>query len=204
MPAVENRGEGFFLKFDTQAVDAWRASPSVQDREASLKAGFQAWLKDRQVPAGEYPGVAYVMLHSLAHLLMSAISLECGYPSSSLRERIYAPVPGSAGMTGCYGILIYTSSSDAQGTLGGLVQAARELRRHLVRACQLGTLCANDPVCSSHTPGEGAVEQLAGSACHGCLYIAETSCEQFNRYLDRSLVVSTIEQLNCEFFKLPS
>lgn len=204
MPAVENRGEGFFLKFGTDAVDAWRSSPAVKEREALLKAGFQAWLKERQMPAGEYPGSAYVMLHSLAHLLISAISLECGYPSSSLRERIYAPVPGSTGMTGNYGILIYTSSSDAQGTLGGLVQAARELRRHLARALQLGALCANDPVCSSHIPGHGAVEQLAGSACHGCLYIAETSCEQLNRYLDRSLVVSTIEQLSCEFFQMPA
>ena len=204
MPAVENRGEGLFLKFRAEAVDDWRARPEVQAREAALKAGFEAWLKDRQVPAGEYPGAAYVLLHSLAHLLISAVSLECGYPSSSLRERIYAPVPGSTGMTGCYGILIYTSSSDAQGTLGGLVQAARDLRRHLARACQLGTLCSNDPVCSSHTPGHGSVEQLAGSACHGCLYIAETSCEQMNRYLDRSLVVSTIEQLGCEFFKIPA
>ena len=42
------------------------------------------------------------------------------------------------------------------------------------------------------------------SACHGCLYISETSCEQFNRYLDRSLVVSTIERLGCEFFTLPA
>ena len=204
MPAVENRGEGLFLKFHADAVDAWRTSPAVQARESSLKAGFDAWLKDRQVPAGEYPGSAYVLLHSLAHLLISAVSLECGYPSSSLRERIYAPNRNSPGMTGCYGILIYTSSSDAQGTLGGLVQAARDLRRHLARACQMGTLCSNDPVCSSHTPGKGSVEQLAGSACHGCLYIAETSCEQMNRYLDRSLVVSTIEQLGCEFFKMPA
>ncbi len=201
MPAVENRGEGFFLKFDADAVDAWRTSPAVLARETVLKAGFSAWLKDRDISAGDYPGAAYVMLHSVAHLLMTAISLECGYPSSSLRERIYAPVPGSTGLTGCYGILIYTSSSDAQGTLGGLVEAAREVHRHLARACQLGLLCANDPVCSSHTPEQGAVEQLAGSACHGCLYIAETSCEQFNCYLDRSLVVPTIEHLGCEFFQ---
>lgn len=204
MPAVENRGEGFFLKFRAEDVDEWRAKPAVQEREAALKEGFHAWLKTREVPAGEYPGAPYVLLHSLAHMLITAISLECGYPSSSLRERIYAPVPGSAGMTGCYGILIYTSSSDAQGTLGGLVHAARELRRHLTRACQLGNLCSNDPVCSSHTPGHGAVEQLSGSACHGCLYIAETSCEQSNRYLDRSLVVATIEHLGCEFFQLPA
>jgi hypothetical protein len=121
-----------------------------------------------------------------------------------LRERIYAPVAGGSDMSDCYGILIFTGSSDAQGTLGGLVHAARDLKRHLIRACQLGSLCSNDPVCSSHTPGQGSVEQLSGSACHGCLYISETSCEQFNRYLDRSLVVSTIDRLGCQFFDIPA
>jgi hypothetical protein len=33
---------------------------------------------------------------------------------------------------------------------------------------------------------------LEGAACHGCLFVAESSCERFNRYLDRSLVVPTL------------
>jgi hypothetical protein len=204
MPAVENRGEGLFIQFRKEAVEAWLAKTAVQQRSEALEAGFDVWLQDRAGSKITFPGVAYMMLHSLSHLLITAISLECGYPASSLRERIYAPSPGNAEMTGCYGILIFTGSSDAQGTLGGLVYAARDIRRHLLRACQLGTLCSNDPVCSSHTPGQGSSEQLSGSACHGCLYISETSCEQFNRYLDRSLVVSTIERLGCEFFTLPA
>ena len=112
-------------------------------------------------------------------------------------------MPGKDEMKGCYGILIFTGSSDAQGTLGGLVHAARDIRRHLTRACQLGTLCSNDPVCSSHKPGHNSGEELSGAACHGCLYISETSCEQFNRYLDRSLVISTIDRLGCEFLQPP-
>jgi hypothetical protein len=201
MPAVENRGEGIFLQFRKEAMEAWLAKKEVLTRNDQLKAGFDAWLQEHQGMQMNFPGLAYIMLHSVAHLLVTAISLECGYPASSLRERIYAPIPGRPEMSGAYGILIFTGSSDAQGTLGGLVYAARDIRRHLARACQLATLCSNDPVCSSHTPGHGSVEQLSGSACHGCLYISETSCEQFNRYLDRSLVVSTIEQLGCEFFK---
>lgn len=200
IPAIENRGEGVFLQFRKEAIEEWLAREKVQHRTDQLQAGFDAWLKDHPGVQVTFPGTAYVMLHSLAHLLITAISLECGYPASSLRERIYAPIPGRAEMTGCYGILLFTGSSDAQGTLGGLVYAARDIKRHLSRACQLATLCSNDPVCSSHIPGHGSVEQLSGSACHGCLYISETSCEQFNRYLDRSLVVSTIEQLGCEFF----
>ncbi|MBM3793881.1 MAG: DUF1998 domain-containing protein [Acidobacteria bacterium] len=204
MPAAENRGEGFFIQFRPEAIKAWLDRPEVQARSAALEGGFNAWLHDHSGVKVTFPGAAYVMLHSLAHLLITAISLECGYPASSLRERIYAPVAGGSDMSDCYGILIFTGSSDAQGTLGGLVHAARDLKRHLLRACQLGFLCSNDPVCSSHTPGHGSVEQLSGSACHGCLYISETSCEQFNRYLDRSLVVSTIDRLGCQFFDIPA
>jgi hypothetical protein len=204
MPVVENRGEGFFIQFRKEAIEEWeQKKPDVKARKETLAAGFQAWLKDHPDIKAPFPGIAYMMLHSLSHLLITAISLECGYPASSLRERIYAPNPKNAEMNGCYGILIFTGSSDAQGTLGGLVHAARDIRRHITRACQLGMLCSNDPVCSSHTPGQGSVEQLSGSACHGCLYISETSCEQWNRYLDRSLIVSTIERLGCEFFQPP-
>ena len=61
------------------------------------------------------------MLHSLAHMLMTSIALECGYPASSLRERVYAG-------EGRYGILIYTGASDSEGTLGGLVDTWPPLR----------------------------------------------------------------------------
>jgi hypothetical protein len=41
---------------------------------------------------------------------------------------------------------------------------------------------------------------LSGAACHGCLYIGETTCERMNDFLDRSLVVPTVEGLGAEFF----
>ncbi len=70
-------------------------------------------------------GAAYVMLHSLSHMLINAISLECGYPASSIKERIYAnPDDG-------YGILLYTAGADSYGTLGGLASAARSLDHFL-------------------------------------------------------------------------
>src|SRR5581483_8809091 len=135
------------------------------------------------------------LLHTVSHLLLTAVSLECGYPASSVRERVYA---GESG----YGVLLYTGSPDAEGTLGGLVEAGRHINRHLKAALELGRLCSNDPVCAQHDPPnrhEGRF--LLGAACHGCLLIAETSCEQFNDFLDRALVVSTVENLGAEFFK---
>jgi hypothetical protein len=137
------------------------------------------------------------MLHSFSHLLITAVSLECGYPASSIRERIYA-LP-SAG----YGVLLYTGASDSEGTLGGLVEVGRHIHEHIHKALDMGEFCSNDPVCAEHEP-ENKHERrfLQGAACHGCLLIAETSCEQHNDFLDRALVVPTLENLGVEFFHL--
>jgi hypothetical protein len=193
LPAVENRGEGLFLQFSNQIIEQWLNRPAVQERGRQLLAGFDLWKAEHEGTSRQFPGVPYYMLHSLAHLVLTAISLECGYPASSIRERIYAA-------TGRYGILIYTGSSDAEGTLGGLVLAGRETRRHLLRALEMGWLCSNDPVCAFHVPAQHDHQPLLGSACHGCLLISETSCEQRNDFLDRALVVPTLEVLGCDLF----
>jgi hypothetical protein len=193
VPAVENRGEGLFLQFDTQAIDDWVKRPKVAARGEALLAGFTLWQRDHPQSKRVFPGLPYVLLHSLSHLLMTAMSLECGYPASSLRERVYA-------MPGRYGVLIYTGSSDSEGTLGGLIQAGRDLRRHMRRALELGALCSNDPICAYHRPANHNHQMLNGAACHGCMLVAETSCEQRNEFLDRALVVPTVEALGCEFF----
>ena len=193
LPAVENRGEGVFLQFRPDAVDAWLARESVQQRDSELQAGFQMWLAEHEGSNRQYPGLPFFMLHSLSHLLLMAVSLECGYPASSLRERVYA-TPGR------YGILLYTGSPDAEGTLGGLVEESRRVAYHIRRALNMGSLCSNDPVCAFHRPRQHDHQPLLGSACHGCLLVSETSCEQRNDFLDRSLVVSTVEGLGAAFF----
>jgi hypothetical protein len=77
----------------------------------------------QEVDKVKFPGLPYVMLHSLSHLLITAVSLECGYAASSIRERIYA---GEAG----YGILLYTGSAGSEGTLGGLVEVGKRIEYH--------------------------------------------------------------------------
>ncbi|MDE0555329.1 MAG: hypothetical protein OXI24_13995, partial [Candidatus Poribacteria bacterium] len=102
---------------------------------------------------------------------------------------------------GGYGILIYTGSSDSEGTLGGLVETGRRFAEHLRRALRDNLLCSNDPVCAEHTPDtsyEG--RPLQGAACHGCLLISETSCEQRNDFLDRAVVVPTVSTPDAAFF----
>jgi hypothetical protein len=196
LPAVENRGEGIFIQFRKADIDAWLGRPEVKLREDRLRLGFQAWERHHSTVSREFPPLAYYLLHSISHLLMTAIALECGYPSSSIRERVYAVEDG-------YAILLYTGSPDSEGTLGGLVEAGKQIRRHLRTAVDMAKLCSNDPVCSQHEPEqEHECRFLHGAACHGCLLVSETSCEQHNDYLDRSLVVQTVGSLGAEFFSV--
>lgn len=195
LPAFENRGEGIFVQFNRQTVAAWTERPAVAKRALVLLEAWKAQQQGQHGPERDFPGMPYLLLHSFAHLLLTALSLRCGYPASSIRERVYA-----ADELG-YGILLYTGAPDAEGTLGGLVEAGRDIAPLVQDALELGRLCSNDPICAQRDPArEPASRSLHGAACHGCLLIAETSCEQHNNFLDRGLVVATIEKLGLEMF----
>ncbi len=90
-------------------------------------------------------------------------------------------------------LLISTGTPGSEGTLGGLVEQGKQMLEHLQRAYDMGRLCSNDPVCAGHNPARDPTgRNREGAACHGCLYVAEPSCERFNGYLDRALVVPTM------------
>lgn len=131
--------------------------------------------------------IPYIMLHSLAHLLITTISLECGYSASAIKERIYAIEKIG------YGILLYTGTTGSEGTLGGLIEIGNKIETYLEKAIKAAQLCSNDPICAQHHPTNSLEDRfLHGCACHGCLLIAETSCEHRNEYLDRALVSTTL------------
>lgn len=193
LPAVEHRGEGVFIQIRASAIEAWLKRAPVAEHVDRLMRGFDLWKVDRRSDR-MFPGAPYVLLHSLSHLLIAAIALDCGYPASSLRERVYA-------LPGRYGILIHTGTSDAEGTLGGLVEAGARIRDHLRQALDMGRLCSNDPVCADHRADDSNERRYQhGAACHGCVLIAETSCEQRNDLLDRALVVPTVASHGVAFF----
>lgn len=194
LPAIEHRGEGVFLQISRSAIRDWVARPGVKQHVDELRAGYASWAAERKVDR-PFPGAPYVLLHSLSHLLIAAIAMECGYPATSLRERVFAVEEG-------FGILIHTGSSDSEGTLGGLVQAGYHIREHLHHAVASGELCSNDPVCADHNADDQNERRfLHGAACHGCLLIAEPSCEQRNDFLDRALVVPTVRTRDAAFFR---
>ena len=195
-PAVENRGEGIFIQLQAAAVKAWLSRPTVKARLDSLIAGHARWNETRKSKR-EFPGGPYVLLHTLSHLLIQSLSMRCGYPASSIRERIFVDEPG-----GRYGLLLYTGTPDAEGTLGGLVQQARHIEEHVVQALRSGALCSHDPICAQHAPGDSLEGRwLHGSACHGCALVAEPSCEMRNDHLDRALVVPVLGLADAAFFK---
>lgn len=195
VPAVENRGEGLFVQLSALAIMNWLARPAVRHRLDALAQGHKRWGKGRKTQRS-FPGGSYVLLHTLSHLLIQSLAMRCGYPASSIRERIYADADAQR-----FGILLYTGSPDSEGTLGGLVQQARHTEDHLVQTLRVSALCSNAPVCAHHVPGESLESRwLHGAACHGCALVAETSCEMRNDYLDRALVVPVLGYPDAAFF----
>jgi MrfA Zn-binding domain len=199
VPASQVHGEGIFIQFDEAALAKWEASDGVKNVEKMLRGGHMGWRNARHLdPSEGYPGIRYAMLHTLSHLLIRELALECGYNAASIRERIYADTSGDCRQAG---ILIYTAAADSDGTLGGLVDLGKpeNLGRLLEQALSRSRICSSDPLCAEHDPEKD--RSLHGAACHACSLVAETSCERGNRYLDRSLLVPTLERTDAAFFK---
>jgi hypothetical protein len=199
VPTCEIRGEGIFLQFSEQAIESWLRR--TKEREGEFFEAHRRWRTNRGLkPDDGFPTLRYVLLHSLAHALIRQFAMECGYTTASIRERIYSHAAGGD-QEPMAGILLYTAAPDSEGTLGGLVARGEplELGRHLDQALEAMRLCASDPLCAEHRPSRDGLT-LHGAACHACLFLPETSCERGNKYLDRSVLVSTVESANLAFF----
>ncbi len=199
VPATQVHGEGIFLQFDEALLVKWAALPGVKALEARLRGGHRGWRMKRQLPPGDgFPGMRLVLLHTIAHLLIRELALECGYNAASIRERVYADTEDGKSQAG---ILIYTAAADSDGTLGGLVELGKpeNLGRLLRQSLDRARVCASDPLCAEHDPAKD--QSLHGASCHACSFVSETSCERGNRYLDRALVVQTLEVADAAFFE---
>lgn len=198
VPACEVFGEGLFLQFDEQAIKDWEELPAVKEERKRLEIGYRSWRTNRGLDASKgFPGARYYMLHTLAHLFIRELALECGYNAASIQERIYA----QGGDNPMAGFLVYTAASDSDGTLGGLVELGTPSRLEQImrQAISRASTCSSDPLCSEHDPSTDGT--LHASACHACSFVSETSCETGNRYLDRAFVVPTYSIKDAAFFK---
>lgn len=197
-PAYEARGEGVFIELNNDIIEDWiKKYPKVSERIEVLNARYNEREKKRGNKTREITP-KFVLLHTFAHLLIKELSFECGYDSASLTERIYCNTQENS--TSMSGILIYTSSGDSEGTLGGLVRQGKSdmLPKIILNAVRKAMWCSSDPVCIDSN-GQGR-DGLNLSACHACTLISETSCEEFNILLDRALIVGELEDRHIGFF----
>lgn len=187
LPAIEVRGEGIFVALNEESLSEWESRDDVKRRAAECDSVHQRDWKERYGDDATPPRTItprYMLCHTLAHALMRQLTLECGYSSASLQERIYA-ADGEEPMAG---LLIYTATPDSDGTLGGLERQGKagRLEGILQRAIEAIEWCSSDPLCI--TDMMGAINSYSHSVCHACCLAPETSCEAFNSFLDRAFL----------------
>lgn len=198
LPAYVVKGEGIYLEFQPERLASWEKRPEVQARADKITAHYgtaalQRGLEDRALNS------RFVLLHTLSHLLINELVFTCGYSSASLRERLYVSNAPDREMAG---LLIYTAAGDSEGTMGGLVRMARpsNLRPVIASAVNSARWCSTDPVCMDAGEHGQGPDSCNLAACHGCALLPETSCEEFNRFLDRGLVIGTFNDKDLGFF----
>jgi hypothetical protein len=198
LPAYVVKGEGIYLELDPARLRAWEQRPEVLARAQKITDHYGDVARLRGIePRTISP--RFVLIHTFAHLLINELVFACGYSSASLRERLY--VSETPGRT-MAGLLIYTAAGDSEGTMGGLVRMAKpeNLWPVMANAISDARWCSTDPVCmDAGEKGQGP-DSCSLAACHGCALLPETSCEEFNRFLDRGLVIGTFDERNLGFF----
>ena len=194
LPAIQMYGEGIFIKFNEEAISAWEKKNFERYAEMGKRLAMP-WVGngmfDPQKPR-------YVLLHTLAHLLIRQLTAQCGYVSASLREKIYSTFLNSD--EAMSGILIYTSATDSDGSLGGLAREGDGYRlcNTILAMLEQASWCSNDPICIDSK--DQGYKSLNYAACHACCLLPETSCESANCLLDRASVVGIPENRDIGFF----
>ncbi len=198
LPAYVVFGEGIFIELDERRLRQWESRSNVCMRARRVDDQYH---KVRQIRGlrNRHIDQRFILLHTLSHLLMNRLTFECGYSSAALRERLYYSSHPDHPMAG---ILIYTAAGDAEGTMGGLVRMGKPGNFEPVvrRALERASWCSADPVCVE-AGGQGP-DSLNLAACHNCALVPETACEEFNRFLDRGMVIETPGDTSTGFFKL--
>lgn len=197
LPAIVVRGEGIFIELSEHSIGEWLAT------HGEFHTRRLSQLNDREEKRAKTNGSEFVLtdpkfvlLHTLAHLIINQLVFDSGYSSAALRERIYC----ASGEFPMSGILIYTAAGDSEGTMGGLVKMGGSdfLEGVLRQAIGKAAWCSTDPVCIE-SKGQGP-ENCNLAACHACALLPETSCEEQNRRLDRAVVTGTFQHPDVGFF----
>lgn len=199
LPAYIVYGEGLFLEFNEEKLRKWEQNKDIILRAGSLNNHYQ----DVQLAKGyksQSISARYLLIHTFSHLLINRLTFECGYSTASLKERLYISSNPNAPMSG---VLIYTAAGDSEGTMGGLVRMGQKgyLEPVIRRALEGALWCSSDPICmeTGNRGGQGS-DSCNLAACHSCCLVPETACDNFNRFLDRTVVVGDLSNSCRPFF----
>ena len=193
LPGVEVNGEGIFIEFNHESIEEWMKLDSVKSASLQYRTLFKDYCDKKGWQNSKERDAKYVLLHTFSHLLIKEMSLLSGYSSTAIKERIYSSPT-------MQGILLYTGSSDKDGSLGGLVELGSEenFKKLLKAVLENSLMCTTDPECTNH---DIDIDALNGSACHSCAMVSETACENGNRLLDRSFVAPLDGKESNSFFR---
>jgi hypothetical protein len=190
LPVHEVLGEGVFINLSSHALADWhgrQTDPETLAAREAIGGRLLATGFSKGTHSVAMTGPNFVLLHTLAHLLIREMAYAAGYSAASIRERIFH---GRTETGWASGILLYTAHGDSEGTLGGLVRLGEPARlRHVFELLvERSAWCGQDPVCRE-SRGQG-LHALNLAACHGCALVSETSCAHANVLLDRNRIVS--------------
>ena len=194
LPAIDMHGEGIFIELNENAVSKW------EKQNEHIYQPMMERVKENHFRC-ENASARYVLLHTLSHLLIRSLAKMCGYQASSLKERIYSTYFEGAPMAG---ILIYTASSDAEGSLGGLVAQAEaeHIEENIDALLDEAEWCSGDPLCMASTDKNGqGLYGLNYAACHQCALLPETSCCIRNLLLDRAALIGRSDDGTKGYFR---
>ncbi|MEO8952947.1 MAG: DUF1998 domain-containing protein [Ktedonobacteraceae bacterium] len=201
LPAYIVYGEGIFLELNEEMLQVWEKREDVLQRITPLVKRYEQLEQKRKVRKKPL-GPRFILLHTLSHLVMNRLTFECGYSSAALRERLYISEDSDAPMAG---LLIYTAAGDSEGTMGGLVRMGKpgNLEPVIQQSLVGARWCSTDPVCMEMgvLGGQGP-DSCNLAACHNCSLVPETACEEFNRFLDRAVVIGKADNRALGYFDI--
>ncbi len=192
LPAIESYGEGIFIAFSNEKISEWinqcekniNFKEKIDKLESNIESHAYRSVKEKfGLTVNRKHLIRFLLIHTLSHLLIKELEFLCGYPSTSLNERLFVDKDQMQG------VLLYTIAG-AEGSYGGLVSQATEERSLMLlkSALRRATDCASDPICYNTDDGQG-IGGLNMAACYSCTLIPENACEEFNSFLDRSLLI---------------
>lgn len=188
LPAIESYGEGIFVTLSVSKIENWFENAiinsSFQERLNTIEKNLENHdFVKRDKFKDKFHLAKFILIHTLSHILIKELEFLVGYSATSMQERLFIDEKKMSG------ILIYTIAG-TEGSFGGLVSQGKDevFERILKSALYRATDCSSDPICYNTKDGQG-IGGLNMAACYSCTLLPETSCEEFNSFLDRAFLV---------------